>query len=124
MRVGPAAIVVLAPYLVGASCDAAQLPARFGVQFALPASLWVQKETIGKGSCRVGPAGYDDAGAMLWVLNGNITGSVTSIIMEMPKARGRKDSLGGEWMYNRSRWKARINIPVQMLTDRAGSFQT
>jgi len=79
MRVGPAAIGVLAPYLIGPSRDAAQLPARFGVQFALPASLWVQKETIGKGSCRVGPAGYDDAGAMLWVLNGNITGSVTLI---------------------------------------------
>ena len=27
----------------------------------------------------MGPAGYDDAGAMLWVLNGNITGSVTLI---------------------------------------------
>jgi hypothetical protein len=35
-----------------------------------------------------------------------------------------KDLLGAEWMYNRSRWKARMKIPVQMLTDRAGSFQT
>jgi len=42
--------------------------------------------------------------------------------------RGRnrkwKDSLGDEWMYNRSRWKAKMEIPAQMLTDPAGSFQT
>ena len=42
------------------------------------------------------------------------------------RARNRKwkGSLGDEWMYNRSRWKAKMEILVQMLTDPAGSFQT
>jgi hypothetical protein len=39
-----------------------------GSNLHFQASLWIQNGTIGKGSCRVGPAGYDDAGAMLRVL--------------------------------------------------------
>ena len=41
------------------------------------------------------------------------------------QARNRKwnGSLGDEWVYARSRWKAKMEIPVQMLTDPAGSFQ-
>jgi hypothetical protein len=42
------------------------------------------------------------------------------------QARNRnwKGSLGDEWVYSRSRRMAKMEIPVQMLTDPAGSFQT
>ena len=67
MGVDSASSGVLAPSLIGLSCEAAQLPASLRGLSALPARLWVQKWTEGGGSYRVEPIVYDDVG-------GNIMG--------------------------------------------------